>query len=148
MAVWRPTFFDLGGFDVALGPGTPTCSGEDLDLFLKFVESGWRILYEHAALTWHYHRRDSAALRDQVHSYGIGLSALFTKWAMLGPPYTAEIGRLAPTAVSAFLRPSSDKNAKKSRNYPVDLTARELAGVLRGPGAYVRSRHREARARA
>ncbi|MCU1427326.1 MAG: pgaC 1 [Actinomycetia bacterium] len=147
-AVLRSTFLDLDGFDVALGPGTPTRAGEDLDLYLKFVHAGWRIQYEPAALTWHHHRRDVDALQRQVHDYGVGLSALFTKWALRGSPSTGDIARLAPAALSMLLRPTSAKNETKSHTYPKALTRLELMGVVRGPLAYLRSQHRESRRRA
>jgi len=138
-AVWRPTFLELGGFDSRLGPGTPTHSGEDLDLYLRFLHAGWRILYEPTALTWHYHRRDLGELDGQVHDYGVGLSALFTKWALSGPSVALDLALMAPAAALTVLHPSSTKNDKKSGAYPASLTKSEFAGLAVGPLAYLRS---------
>jgi GT2 family glycosyltransferase len=139
-AVMRSTFLRLGGFDPCLGPGTPTKAGEDLDLFLRFLHAGWRILYEPSAIAWHHHRREVDALERQVRDYGVGLSALFTKWLLKGPPYTTDIVLHAPAAARAVLSSGSSKNAGKGHDYPTRLTRTEIAGLLRGPMAYLRAR--------
>lgn len=139
-AVWRPTFLDLGGFDPCLGPGTPARAAEDLDLFLKFIHAGWRVRYEPSALVWHHHRRELDALDRQVHDYGVGLAALYTKWALRGRPFATDLAMLAPAAVRTLLWPGSRKNAGKSRDYPRRLTWRELWGVMKGPAAYLRAK--------
>jgi GT2 family glycosyltransferase len=65
----------VGPFDEALGAGTPTGGGEDLDMFLRVLLSGFQLAYEPGALVWHRHRREPDALRGQMFSYGAGLSA-------------------------------------------------------------------------
>lgn len=139
-AVWRPTFESIGGFDPCLGPGTPTRSGEDLDLFLRFIQDGWRILYEPDAIVWHHHRRDLEQLDRQVHDYGVGLAALYLKWALRGTPHLTDLALVAPKAMRAVLSSGSNKNAGKATDYPRWLSRRELRGMLRGPGAYLRAR--------
>jgi GT2 family glycosyltransferase len=141
-AVSRQTFLDLGGFDERMGPGRPTKSGEDLDLFLRYLHAGWRILYEPRALVWHHHRGDYPALRRQVHDYGVGLAALFTKLLLSGRPFTTDILRLAPEAVRSVLRLMSEAdNDDKSATYPPELTRDELIGMLAGPWAWLRAWH-------
>src|SRR3954451_9807846 len=51
----------LGGVDTALGAGTPSAGGEDLDCFARVLLDGGTIAYEPAAVIYHDHpsRRDA-----------------------------------------------------------------------------------------
>ncbi len=49
MAVRKAAWQRLGGFDEALGVGAPLRSGEDLDLALRALRSGWTVLQTPAA---------------------------------------------------------------------------------------------------
>nr|MDT0667760.1 glycosyltransferase [Micromonospora sp. DSM 115978] len=73
---------ELGGFDEALGAGTPTGGGDDLDAFLRVLLAGHALAYEPAALVWHSHRADLEQLRQQMFNYGSGLSAYLTKYVL------------------------------------------------------------------
>ncbi len=61
-AIRKSVFAAVGSFDEALGVGSPSRGGEDLDYFLRVVLSGRIIAYEPAALVWHLHRRENDAL--------------------------------------------------------------------------------------
>jgi hypothetical protein len=129
---------DLGGFDTELGPGTPAKGGEDLDLFLRVILRGGRLVYEPSSVAWHRHRRHYPELRRQIHEYGIGLAALITK-LLFGPATGLEILRRVPQGLVFLLSPSSPKHASKVAGYPPVLSFLELAGMLKGPLAYLRS---------
>ena len=79
MSLRRSAALALGGFDVALGPGTPSRAGEDPDLFTRVLFSGGGLAVEPSAFVWHRHRSDRAALRSQALGYGTGLGAWVTK---------------------------------------------------------------------
>jgi hypothetical protein len=123
---------EAGGFDPRLASG-----GEDLDLFLKVLFAGGRIVYEPAALVWHRHPRDYAALRRTMFTYGAGLSGLMTKWALSRPATAAQIARRLPAAARLALDPRSRKNAGKRPGYPRELTRRELTGLAAGPALFL-----------
>jgi GT2 family glycosyltransferase len=78
-AVRRSALAQLGDFDPLLGAGSPGRGGEDLDMFLRVILAGGRICYLPSALTWHCHRTDTQALREQIYSYGHGLGAYVAK---------------------------------------------------------------------
>lgn len=79
MSIRRDAGLALGGFDVALGPGTPTRAGEDPDLFTRVLFSGGALAVEPSAVVWHRHRSDREALRAQALGYGTGLGAWVAK---------------------------------------------------------------------
>jgi GT2 family glycosyltransferase len=123
----------VGGFDVRLATG-----GEDLDVFLKVLFAGRAIAYEPSALAWHRHPREYAALRRTMFHYGAGLSSLMVKWATSSTANATAIASRLPAAARLALQPGSRKNARKQPGYPLELTLRELAGMLSGPLVFVR----------
>lgn len=78
-AIRRRAAFEMGGFDEALGAGTSTKGGEDIDMFFRLVAAGHTLINEPAAIVWHRHRSDSTALMAQARGYGLGLGAWLTK---------------------------------------------------------------------
>jgi GT2 family glycosyltransferase/O-antigen/teichoic acid export membrane protein len=131
---------ELGGLDPRLSFG-----GEDLDLFLKVVLAGHRLVYEPRAIAWHRHPREYAALRRTMFHYGAGLTALLTKWSLSDGRVARDIALRLPSAVKLALSPGSRKNAGKLPGYPRELTRLERAGMLAGPFMFARSCWRERR---
>jgi O-antigen biosynthesis protein len=129
----------LGGFDPALGAGTAARAGEDLDMCIRLLQAGGRLVYEPRAIVWHRHQDTHSRLRAQVFSYGVGLGAMLTKQLARGPQRLALI-RYFPSALKYLLDPGSRKNAGKGNDFPGKLEALELLGLLLGPLAYVSSR--------
>jgi O-antigen/teichoic acid export membrane protein/GT2 family glycosyltransferase len=130
----------LGGYDSALGPGTPAKAGEDLSLFLSVITSGRLLAYTPDAVVYHDHREGHQELISQLRSYGVGLSAMLTRQALASPLHLAAIVRRVPGGVVAVVDPRSRKNAKRSPSFPRDLARAEMAGLLTGPFAYARAR--------
>jgi glycosyltransferase involved in cell wall biosynthesis len=130
----------LGGFDGALGTGTPARGGEDIDLYVTCVQQGWRIVYEPAALLRHAHLRDADALAAKIHDYGVGLGAMLTKHLLRSPASAAGLLVRVPRGVVYLLSSRSPKNASRTRRYPRSLAVAEVTGLLYGPVAYLRSR--------
>jgi GT2 family glycosyltransferase len=143
-AVRRDTLAEVGDFDEALGVGTPSLGGEDLDYALRIIRAGHVIAYEPAAIMWHYHRTEDAALRRQIYGYGVGLGAFITK--LIAQRETrGDVVRRIPLAVRHYVSGQSSKNRHKSAGYPTSLIVRELVGLVNGPGAYGRSVRRRRR---
>ncbi|MEJ7568860.1 MAG: hypothetical protein WKF41_11405, partial [Gaiellaceae bacterium] len=127
----------LGGFDDALGPGTPSTSGDDNDIVYRMLVAGHRLAFEPSALMRHHHRRNLPALRRQLDSWGCGTVAFLTKsgragrrhrWQALlatGWLFVYQLRRLFAT-----LRPGA------RRPFPPSLVLVELAGCVRGLWAY------------
>ena len=137
---------ERGGFDVALGAGSRTRGGEDLDSFLAVILSGGVIVYEPRAVIHHHARSGMAELRRQMYGYGTGMSAVVAKHFVARPASAVQIARRMPAGVRKLLAPGSSKNDRRTRHYPGSLARLELAGYLTGPLVYFLSR-RAARSR-
>jgi O-antigen biosynthesis protein len=146
MAFSRAELVAAGGFDPALGGGTPAKSGEDIYAFSTAVLRGGRLAYEPRALCWHEHRRDGRSLSDQIFDYGVGIGAIVTKALLSGDPRffgaLASSARLllGPRQQSSF----ADDEAKDSV-FPEGMIWTQRAGMLRGPWRYVSGRARARR---
>lgn len=149
MAIRRAVALDLDGFDVRLGPGTPTGGGEDLDLFVRLLLSGHRIAYEPRGIVWHRHRIEADELRGHVFGYGAGSIAVLTKWFLRRPDLRRRVARQAPHLLAAFgprTGPTTDPAPvppAASTHPPRRLARAQLAGALVGPFRWLRSASRE-----
>jgi GT2 family glycosyltransferase len=130
----------LDGFEVKLGAGTPACGGEELDLYIRLLLAGEKIVYEPAAVLFHEHPSDGTGLRRRVFNYGVGLTAMLTNRMLTGP--RVPLLRATPAGVRHLLDSRSRKNASRGAGYPGALTVLERLGMLVGPLAYARSTRR------
>jgi GT2 family glycosyltransferase len=131
----------IGGFDEALGAGTPTRGGEDLDIFVRVLRAGRAIVYEPSAMVWHHHRSDDEALRRQMFGYGTGLTAYVTK-LLLQPATRADVVRRVPLGVRrlAMIRGTTAERLRGRVDPPRGALLREFAGFAAGPLLYRRAR--------
>jgi GT2 family glycosyltransferase len=133
----------LGGFDAVLGAGTAARGAEDLDLYIRTLLAGHALAYEPAAILWHKHPQGRERFRRRLFDYGVSLSAMLTKYAVLG--YGPEIARRVPAAVRHLSQSDSRKNMRKGSGYSPQLDWIERAGMVAGPLAYGMSRWQERR---
>lgn len=145
MAFRTDVLRDIGGFDPAIGTGTPARGGDDLSAFFELVTRGHALVYSPAALVKHWHAREYASLRRQAYGYGVGLTAYLAKTTIDRPGSLPELVRRLPRGMWHALSASSPKNASKARDCPSELTRIERHGMLRGPSAYLWSRWRARR---
>ena len=142
MAYRRALIAELGGFDEALGAGSLTGGGEDLDAFVRVIRSGYELSYEPAALIWHEHRADNAALRRQMYTYGTGLGAYIAKYLSQRDSRGAVIAR-APRALWYLVTLGSrSSSAADTASISRGVQLAELQGLLAGPWTYYRARRR------
>lgn len=130
----------LGGFDEALGAGSPTRGGEDLDAFQAVYLAGGTVAYWPAALVRHHHRADRAALVEQMYGYGLGMAAVVTKRFLSSPAIAWGVLRKLPGGLRLLLDARSAKNSGKSVAFPAEATRAERRGYLVGPAIYLRTR--------
>jgi O-antigen biosynthesis protein len=143
MAFRRKALAHIGGFDVALGAGTPTFAGEDTLALTLILLAGYSIAYEPAALMRHHHREDLDGLINQIRGYRIGLTAFYSALLRHRPWVLPGLLRLIPATVRYF-RDSSVTLTATPLNFPGGLDRRRT-WILKGPVAYMRSLRRQAR---
>ena len=141
-AVDRELIVDLGGFDEALGAGSPAGGGEELDVFVRVLRAERALVYEPSAVVWHVHRRDERASRRQLFYYGVGLTAFLSKY-LLDASTSGEILARVPSGARKMWRMWSASTLGAPP--PPSLVLAEAAGMVVGPFAYLWGRHRLAR---
>jgi len=156
MAFRVDTLRRLGGFDLALGTGTPARGGEDLATLIDVLWSGGTVGYEPAAVVHHRHRREVPELIRQLQGNGLGFTAMLTSLVTHHPRHLLTLGAQVPLAAWRFSKQSAtrlrgrrptdaDAHRQAGEQFPRKLVTSELRGYPRGPGAYLKSR-RAARA--
>jgi glycosyltransferase involved in cell wall biosynthesis len=127
---------ELGGFDPALGPATPACGGEHIDLLDRLVRAGYTISYEPGAIVWREHPAHAEAGRREIYRYGIGLGAIISKRLIAGPGRRAWL-RAVPAAVRYSRDPAPRQDRDTPTRYPLRLRWLMRLGMLLGPFAYL-----------
>jgi len=144
-AVDRDATMAIGGFDEALGAGSPAHGGEDLDIFVRLLRAGGVLTYEPSALVWHFHRALDDELRQQMRAYGIGFAAYVLKQLHDAKTRRAFIRQLPRRAWDHATLLRHDANSEQRGS---GYAAAEVWGYLLGPLAYRRSRRAVERRRA
>lgn len=140
MSFKRSVLLDIGGFDPALGGGTPSLGGEDLAAYFQTISRGHQLAYQPSAVVFHEHRRDYAALRHQMLGYGLGLTGYLTKCMLDEPRRLPSFLARIPFGALYAMSPRSQKNRHKRRDYPKELSRLEVGGMICGPYVYFRGR--------
>lgn len=136
MSFRRTLFGQVGFFDTALGAGTLSRGGEDLEMFFRIIKEGHLLVYEPRAIVRHRHRRDDAALASQIADWGLASTAYLVgtgyRYKNEIPAVTAQwFGRLLcrniPRLLASVLWP---------KIYIRRLICQELSGSFIGLGRY------------
>ncbi len=140
MAFRTEALLRLGGFDEALGAGTPAQGSEDTKMFTDLLRAGGTVVYQPSAITRHFHRRDLVGLRRQMRGYGSGLTAFYTASVLARPSTLADLIRLAPRALRDLYSADSLRVATLEDDFPRDLLTENRRGMAAGPWLYLRGR--------
>jgi GT2 family glycosyltransferase len=147
MAFRRAVLEEMGGLDPALGAGSLARAGADIESFSHAVLNGHSLVYEPRAVCWHDHRTSRDALLRQTFNYGVGCTAILTKWVLRDP-------RLVGLAVGQILAIGRGRLAGGATGVPYELTRlrrqvdvsdrgqmtlRQFGGFALGPFMYARS---------
>jgi glycosyltransferase involved in cell wall biosynthesis len=145
---FRPGVIErIGGWDTALGAGTPAMGSEDTLAFTQVLVGGGTIVYQPTAVTHHYHRRDLEGLHKQMVGYGAGLTAAYTSLLLKRPGLLWPLLKLAPGALRDLTSKDSLRVSTLRDDFPRELLTANRKGMLAGPRAYLKGR-RAARAKA
>jgi GT2 family glycosyltransferase len=135
---------ELGGFDLALGPGTATRAGEDCEFMIRLVLAGHTLSYEPSAYVWHHHRPSDEELSDQLDGYALGLGGFLTK-IMLDPLGRAAALRRIPAALRR-LRTIRQRETAADPTGSGPSPWRTLRALAAAPAAYLQGRRAVRRA--
>src|SRR3984957_11144375 len=143
MAFRRTELVASGGFDPALGAGSPTGSCEETWAFSRAILRGDRIVYEPRALCWHEHRKDGGSLREQVFGYGLGLGAILAKALLSDPRFYTAAARSLPIALEQRRSARAGAHADEPESNgaparPEELLRARREGIVRGPLRYAK----------
>ncbi|MEV7232375.1 glycosyltransferase family 2 protein [Polymorphospora sp. NPDC051019] len=139
MAFRREALVAVGGFDPALGAGTPAEGGEDTMVLTRLLLAGRTLVYHPAALVRHYHRREYPQLVAQMRGYGVALTAFYTALVWHRPRLLPRLVALLPRALRDVRDGDSLRNVGVRDGMPPELMSTNLKGMLVGPWRYVRS---------
>jgi len=141
MALRKSSIDCIGLFDEALGAGTPAVGGEDYELFARILRSGYRIVYDPRALSWHRHRRTWEELQKTLKGYGIAVYAFWTRMFVINREFSVSLlawewlwYKQIPELLASL--------RKQPGSIPSDLLVAQLRGCMSGPMAYFSSRKR------
>ena len=140
MAMRREAILQLGGFDEALGAGTPAMGGEDTLALTELMLAGTVVRYDPTAITRHYDRTSHEGLGLQLYGYGVGLSAFFTALGLTHVNLLPDLVALGPRALSDVWSQSSVRNAGLGVTFPAELVKGNRRGIMLGPAAYLKGR--------
>jgi glycosyltransferase involved in cell wall biosynthesis len=127
----------VGGFDPCLGAGTRTHGGEETRALSLLLSSGRAVLHWPAAITWHTHRREMAALEKQFYGYSAGLSAFYASMIRSRPSAAFDLARLAPHARRDVRRGSENlRSGQLPDDFPAHLLKAGRRGLLGGGFMY------------
>lgn len=140
MAFRKDVFQNIGGFDVALDVGTPSCGGGDIEMFHRLVAKGFTLVYQPSMIVWHTHRKDYAGLKKQISdngkSFGCYLISCYQNKTVGG------LSLLKFLLVDWLYKWILKSLLKPSPKVPRSFTLRELLGMISSPIAFLQSKKR------
>jgi glycosyltransferase involved in cell wall biosynthesis len=139
----------LGGFDEAMGTGTPAMGGEDLLFLVRMLLAGGRLTFDPAVVMYHTHVREYDELRGKMFAYGCGYTAMLAALVVRDPRHLLGLSGNAWQALRLFGRKFfSERGTAAAEGYfPAELSRAEMRGFAAGPWRYARSRARVRRNR-
>jgi O-antigen biosynthesis protein len=139
MAFQRSVFNAIGPFEPALGAGTVSRGGGDVEMFFRVVKEGHALVYEPDAIVRHRHRRTYAELKTQLADWGIATCSVAVRSAFAYPderrPLLTACGRWAKGKLATLFT-----SLKQPLPYPRRLILAQLTGVVRGLPRYGRAK--------
>jgi O-antigen biosynthesis protein len=148
VAFRRDALVAAGECDPRLGPGSLALGGEDMDAMSRAILRGGTLVYEPRGVVWHEHRRDDQALRRQLFSYGVGLTAMLTKALATDPRFLVALAKSLPIALRLHSKHRAAPPEIAAARLPKELSRIERRGMVLGPFRYLRSALRARRLRA
>jgi hypothetical protein len=102
------------------------------------ILGGHQLVYEPAAIVWHFHRTGLAELTRQMRAYGSGCTAALTAIVLKNPRSRLELPPRIARGIARIFTLSG--RVKDNPTLPSGLMRREIGGMLAGPRLYLKGR--------
>jgi glycosyltransferase involved in cell wall biosynthesis len=139
----------LGGFDEAMGIGTPSLGGVELQVFIRLLVGGGRLTFDPEVVIFHSHVTGYDELRRKLYSYGCGFTGLLTSLVWADPRHliglSTNLWRAGRLFTHKFFRERTA--AAAAGTFPSELSRIEMRGFAVGPFRYLYSRYHMRRLR-
>jgi O-antigen/teichoic acid export membrane protein len=145
----------VGGFDTALGAGSPAKGGEDLQMLIEVLWTGGTLGFEPTSIVQHKHRVHLEELEAQLYGNGVGLAALLTALVRHDKRHLVAMAAQAPVSATNKVRQMVDRLSGRGGAEevsiatevappppPASLASNEMRGFPRGPMAYRKARQK------
>ena len=124
-----------------MGAGGPCRGGgEDQDMFVRVVRSGWHLAYEPSAMVWHEGRVSGAELQAQLEEWSRGIPISGLKW-LADPAMRGDVLRRIPRAAVYYLTLLRDKGqdspTENDEGIGGSMAWAEILAIPRGAVAFV-----------
>jgi GT2 family glycosyltransferase len=86
MAIRRAVFDRVGVFDLMLGAGAPFHAGEEIDLTIRALAVGFKVVHDPGIAVIHLGVREGPEASRLMRRYGVGLGATLAKHVRLRTP--------------------------------------------------------------
>lgn len=129
MGFRRSVLHDVGGFLEDLGAGTPACSCEEVEVFLKILEAGGTIVYAPDAVVYHDAWRTPEEVVEIKRGYFFGAAYFLVRGVRQGDRYA--LRTLARRVLLELLAPRATPAGPGGRG----LRRAQLAGTWQGARA-------------
>jgi GT2 family glycosyltransferase len=139
MTFRRALFGEVGSFDPALDAGTLTGAGGDLDMFFRILKAGYTLVYEPAALVRHRHRREEAAVKQQLENWCTGMQAYLVRSMRAYPADRVGLASLVARLLLLYYPRRVVQSLWDDQLRP-GLALAELRGAVRGLWRYTAAR--------
>lgn len=120
----------IGGFDPALGPGTPTQAAEDVEVFIHANMHGGIYVYQPAALVYHLDRPDFAGVEKQIHGYGISVLVALFKCISQYPSISLHFAKYVFSKLFSFVRTEGKEKKSPKKNPSAEAGAAKWGELL------------------
>ncbi len=137
MAFRARTLAAIGGFDVALGAGTPARGAEDTAAIADVMLADIALVWQPSAFVRHAHFPTFEGAGRQVEGYGVGLAAFYARILLQDPRRIFALARLLPQGLGQEVGRTANHDGPQ---LPPEAGKRRRIGLARGPAAYLQSR--------
>ncbi len=141
MAMRASALRDLHGFDEALGVGTRSGAGDDLQMLVRLLCAGGTLVVEPGAIVYRGLRPTLDELEGQLRAYGRGFTAMLTSLLLENPRlHLRALLASLPRAVASVSKGVDGRGGRPRTATERRLLRADRVGMLGGPVAYLRAR--------